>query len=54
MTPHGFILDDDKQIKKYKDDHAKEWSKILGGDDFDIIEEDSILEPEVIHNQEPD
>ena len=54
MTPHGFILDDDKEIKKYKDEHAKEWSKILGGVDFDIIEEDSTFEPEVIHNQEPD
>jgi len=39
MTPHGFILDDDKAIKKYKEDHSNEWVKILGGDDFNIIEE---------------
>ena len=39
MTPHGFIEDTEKDLKKYKDDHTAEWSKILGGGDFDIIEE---------------
>ena len=39
MTPHGFILDSDKDLKTYKSDHAAEWSKILGGMDFDVIEE---------------
>ena len=39
MTPHGFIEDNDKDLKKYKDDNAKEWSKILGGGDFDVVEE---------------
>lgn len=54
MTPHGFINDTDKDLKKYKDDHTKEWSKILGGGDFDIIEE--VYEepqPEVFTEQEP-
>ena len=40
MTPHGFIHDDNKDIKKYKNDHAEDWRAILGGVDFDIVEED--------------
>lgn len=40
MTPHGFILDSDKDLKKYKEDHTAEWAAILGGGDFNIIEED--------------
>ena len=54
MTPHGFIEDTEKDLKKYKDDHTAEWSKILGGGDFDIIEE--IYEepqPEMFTEQEP-
>ena len=54
MTPHGFINDTEKDLKKYKDDHTKEWSKILGGGDFDIIEE--VYEepqPEIFTEQEP-
>ena len=39
MTPHGFILDNDKDLKAYKSDHAAEWSKILGSTDFDVVEE---------------
>ncbi len=34
MTPHGFILDDDKSIKEYKNQYADEWARILGGGDF--------------------
>ena len=41
MTPHGFIEDTDKSLKKYKDEHANEWKDILGGLDFDLIEEES-------------
>ena len=55
MTPHGFINDTDKEIKAYKDDHASEWSKILGGMDFDIYEEEDVLESSMnIFEQEPD
>ena len=39
MTPHGFINDDDKELKKYKDENTAAWSKILGGTDFSVIEE---------------
>ena len=41
MTPHGFITDTDKDLKKYKESQAEEWRKILGGTDFNIIEENS-------------
>jgi len=41
MTPHGFIQDNDKDLKSYKEDHTKEWQEILGGKDFNIIEEES-------------
>jgi len=54
MTPHGFIEDTEKDLKKYKDAHTAEWSKILGGGDFDIIEE--VYEeplPQVFTEQEP-
>ena len=54
MTPHGFIIDDDKDLKKYKDDHTKEWSKILGGGDFKIVEESDSIEPTDAHVQEPE
>ena len=54
MTPHGFINDTDKELKSYKDAHASEWMKILGGMDFDIFEEQDLFEPENIFTQEPD
>jgi len=54
MTPHGFINDSDKDLKGYKDAHAAEWSKILGGMDFDIFEEQDTPEPLNLFQQEPD
>ena len=54
MTPHGFINDSDKDLKGYKDAHAAEWSKILGGMDFDIFEEQESPEPLNLFQQEPD
>lgn len=41
MTPHGFITDTDKDLKKYKESQAEEWRHVLGGGDFNIIEENS-------------
>tara|TARA_R110000772_G_scaffold66379_1_gene147958 strand:- start:1631 stop:2707 length:1077 start_codon:yes stop_codon:yes gene_type:complete len=40
MTPHGFILDDEKALKNYKNEQAESWKAILGGGDFIIAEED--------------
>ena len=54
MTPHGFITDTDKALKSYKDDHAKEWSAILGGGNFDIVEEVDTMDPAVTYSQEPE
>ena len=53
MTPHGFILDSDKDLKKYKDDHTEEWAKILGGGDFVIAEEDESYTDITTHTDEP-
>ena len=54
MTPHGFINDSEKEIKSYKDSHAKEWSAILGGLDFDIIEENDTFIDTTEYTNEPD
>ena len=54
MTPHGFINDDDKEIKAYKNDHAEAWRDVLGGIDFDIIEEDQEVQDISHFEKEPD
>ena len=41
MTPHGFIRDEDKDLKAYKAANQEAWERILGGGDFDIIEEEA-------------
>lgn len=38
-TPHGFIHDDKAAIDKYKKEHSSEWLKVLGSDDYDVVEE---------------
>ena len=40
MTPHGFINDSDKSLKDYKSKYSKDWGKVLGGNDFKIVEEE--------------
>jgi len=56
MTPHGFIKDDPKSLKDYKDARATEWAQILGGEGFEIVEER--VEPETeemeLLEKEPD
>ena len=54
MTPHGFIEDNEKALKGYKSDQVEEWSRILGGTDFDIFEEESSEAPTNIFAQEPE
>ena len=53
VTPHGFILDDDKSLKKYKDGQSESWKKILGGGDFIIAEEDQSYTDITSHVDEP-
>jgi hypothetical protein len=40
MTPHGFINDNDRELKDYKDARKDDWAAILGGGDFRVVEED--------------
>ena len=54
MTPHGFILDDDKSLKGYKENNAKAWTEILGGGDFTIIEEEQNYDDISSHTGEPE
>jgi hypothetical protein len=53
MTPHGFILDDDKALKNYKEEHKEAWKQILGGGDFIIAEEDEAYTDITSHTDEP-
>jgi hypothetical protein len=54
MTPHGFINDDDKAIKNYKNQYGDEWAKILGGGDFKIIEENEEVADTSFYVNEPE
>jgi hypothetical protein len=54
MTPHGFINDSDKEIKAYKERQAESWRAVLGGIDFDIIEEDQEVQDISHFEKEPD
>jgi hypothetical protein len=56
MTVHGFIDDDKKAIDNYKKDHSEEWLRILGSDDFDIVEEvgDDGIDTSLMFDQEPE
>ena len=53
MTPHGFINDDDKELKTYKDQNATAWKDILGGTDFTIVEEEQAYNDITTYTDEP-
>jgi hypothetical protein len=53
MTPHGFINDDDKELKAYKDQNAQAWKDILGGTDFQIVEEEQAYNDITSYTDEP-
>ena len=53
MTPHGFINDNDKELKGYKEDRKEDWKKILGGDDFRVVEEDQAYSDITSFGDEP-
>jgi hypothetical protein len=52
-TPHGFILDTPNAVNNYKKERANEWAKILGGQEFNIIEEMYEDAEETSYEQEP-
>jgi hypothetical protein len=54
MTPHGFIDDTDKALKDYKNLHGAEWGKVLGGTDFQVIEEGEEVIDTSYFDQEPE
>jgi hypothetical protein len=53
MTPHGFINDNDNELKKYKEDRKDDWAAILGGDDFRVVEEDQAYSDMLSFGEEP-
>lgn len=40
MTPHGFIKDSDADLKNYKKEFSNQWAEIMGGSNFDLVEEE--------------
>ena len=52
MTNHGFIQDTDKDKNAYKKEHADEWSKILGGGTFKIVEDEQDVTPVLFDSQD--
>jgi len=54
MTPHGFINDDPNELKDYKNAHAADWSKVLGGMDFDVVEENEEVQDISHFEKEPE
>ena len=53
MTPHGFINDNDRELKGYKDDRKDDWAAILGGGDFRVVEEDQAYTDITSFGEEP-
>ena len=54
MTPHGFINDNDKEHKAYKEQNSKAWKDILGGTDFQIVEEEQEYNDVTSYTEEPE
>ena len=53
MTPHGFINDNDKELKNYKEERKEDWIRILGGGDFRVVEEDQAYTDITNFGEEP-
>ncbi len=53
MTPHGFINDNDRELKEYKDARKEDWKAILGGGDFRVVEEDQAYNDITSFGEEP-
>ncbi len=53
MTPHGFINDNDRELKAYKEDRKEDWAAILGGGDFRVVEEDQAYSEVTPFGEEP-
>ena len=53
MTPHGFIKDTPTALNNYKKDRAQEWSDIMGGSTFNIVEEEHDVTDISTYTEEP-
>ena len=53
MTPHGFINDNDRELKEYKEARKDDWAAILGGGDFRVVEEDQSYSDITSFEEEP-
>ena len=54
MTPHGFINDNDRELKEYKEARKDDWAAILGGGDFRVVEEDQAYSDITSFGKEPE
>ena len=54
MTPHGFINDNDRELKEYKESRKDDWAAILGGGDFRVVEEDQAYSDIDAFGKEPE
>ncbi len=54
MTPHGFINDNEKELKNYKNENGQTWKDILGGTDFQIVEEEQAYTDITSYTDEPE
>ena len=54
MTPHGFINDNDRELKEYKEARKDDWAAILGGGDFRVVEEDQAYSDITSFQEEPE
>jgi hypothetical protein len=52
MTVHGFIKDDKKELDEYKKNYSDQWTKVLGSNTFDIIEEETALSPDIFDTED--
>jgi hypothetical protein len=52
MTVHGFINDDKKELDDYKKKYSDQWTKVLGSNTFDIVEEETALSPDIFDTED--
>jgi hypothetical protein len=52
MTVHGFIKDDKKELDEYKKNYSDQWTKVLGSNTFDIVEEETALSPDIFDTED--
>jgi hypothetical protein len=52
MTVHGFIKDDKKELDEYKKKYSDQWTKVLGSNTFDIVEEETALSPDIFDTED--